>query len=311
MNPAPLAPSPVPAAGGRVPPMADIRLGAGIAHLLVSVAAFAFMNALVKWAVEIYPFGQAVFLRSAVALLPILLLARHQGGAAVLRTSRPAAIATLSVLMVASMVLSFWSYHLLPFADATAYTYVGPLMIAALSAPILAERVGARRWMAVIIGFAGVLLIAPPGTGLLDAGALAGLGSTLLYALGMVLTRKTSGSEHPTCVVFYFTALATLVTACWLPLGWVAPDAIGWLVLGGAGLAGAVGQYSQTQAFRLMPPALAGALSYSRIVLAIALGYAVWGEVPTPAALAGSAIIIASGLYLILAEKAAPRRAGR
>src|SRR5690606_19412176 len=101
--------------------MADIRLGAGIAHLLVSVAAFAVMNALVKWAVEIYPFGQAVFLRSAIALLPIFLLARWQGGAAVLRTRRPAVIAMLSILIVASMILSFWSYHLLPFADATAY----------------------------------------------------------------------------------------------------------------------------------------------------------------------------------------------
>lgn len=286
---------------------ADIKLGRGVGHLLVSVFAFSIMNAFVKLAVVDYPFGQVVFLRSAVALFPVLLFLRLQGGVAVLLAGRRSTLGWLSALLVGSMLLSFWSYHLLPFADATMYSFVGPLFITALSAPMLGERVGWRCWLAVIIGFAGVVLIARPGSTIFGLGTVVALASALLFAVGMVLTRKSSGSQHPTAIVFYFTLLATLIGLAWLPFGWTAPDAMGWALMIGAGLFGAVGQYTQTQAFRLAPASVCGTVSYARIVMAIGLGYLIWGEYPTAIMLLGSAIIIASGLYLVWHEWQYPR----
>lgn len=280
----------------------DIELGKGVGYMMVSIVAFTLMNALAKLALEHYPFGQLVFLRSGIALLPLLGILAWQGNWAVLRQGPAGTLFWLSALVVGSMLAGFWSYHLLPFADATFYSFIGPLIITALSAPMLGERIGRRRWAAVLLGFGGVVLITPPGQGLLGMGVLVALLSATLYSVGMVLTRRSSSLVHPTAVVFYFTLLATVVGALWLPWGWMWPDAWGWAVMGGAGLAGCVGQYAQTQAFRMAPPSICGALSYSRIVLAVIIGYLVWWEVPTAITLLGSAIVVACGLYLIFHE---------
>ncbi|CAM3950075.1 EamA domain-containing protein [Bordetella tumbae] len=280
----------------------DVQLSRGIISMLVAMGAFMLMNAFVKLAIEAYPFGQVLFLRSAFALIPAFCVLRWQGGLSTLRCGRTSTMCYLSALVVGSMVTSFWAYHLLPFADATFYSFVGPLMITALSAPMLGERVGVNRWSAVLLGFAGIVLITPPGQGALSLGVAIALLSAFLYAVGMVMIRRSSGSEHPLAIVFYFTLLATVVGALWLPLGWRQPDWYGWALMGGAGISGAIGQYQQTQAFRMAPPSLCGAVSYVRIVMAVALGYLIWGEVPLPITFLGSTIVIGSGLYLTYYE---------
>lgn len=283
-------------------PGAEGSLVRGLTFLLASIVAFAFMNALAKLAIAEYPFGQVVFLRSAVALIPALLMVRWQGGLRILRPSSNWTMFWLSSLVVGSMLSGFASYHLLPFADASFYSFVGPIVITALSAYLLGETIGRRRWIAVLIGFFGVMLITPPGSGMFSVGVLVALVSAFLFALGMVLTRKSNGTEHPAAIVFYFSLLATLVGLLWLPFGWRSPDLYGWLLMVGAGVVGAIGQYTQTQAFRLTSPSVCGAVSYVRIVMAVSLGYLIWDEIPVAITFVGCAIVVGSGLFLIMSE---------
>lgn len=274
----------------------------GLALLLASILAFAVMNALVKLATAQYPFGQVIFLRSAVALVPAYLMVRWLGGRSVFRPSSKRMMFWLSALVVGSMLSGFASFHWLPYADATFYSFVGPILITALSAYLLGEIIGRRRWVAVLVGLAGVVLITPPGAGMFTLGVMAALLSAFLFALGMVLTRQCSLSEHPAAIVFYFSLLATMVGLLWLPFGWRHPDPWGWLLMIGAGLFGALGQYTQTQAFRITSPTVCGVVSYVRIVLAVSLGYLIWDEIPTFMTFVGCVIVIASGLFLIVDE---------
>lgn len=154
----------------------------------------------------------------------------------------------------------------------------------------------------MVVGFIGVLVITRPGHDVLNLGTAAAVVSAATYALAMIGVRHMSRTEHPVTIIFYFAVIGTAATALLLPFGWVTPDAVGAVILIAIGLAGGIGQYFLTQAFRLAPAAVAAPFNYAGIVFAGAFGYFIWDEVPSAQVLIGSAIVIASGLFIIYRE---------
>lgn len=282
----------------------------GILLMVLSVFLFTSMDGLVKWVAQWHPTGQIVFFRNLFAFLPILLFVRGAGGLAVPRTSNIGGHVVRGAVGVAAMVCFFAAYAILPLGDAVAIGMSGPIFMTALSVPLLAEQVGPRRWIAVMIGFLGVLVMTRPGAGVFDPGALLALGGAFFYALAMVAIRKLSRTEHPTTIVFYFTLFAMLAAAASLPFGqWVTPASwIDFALLASIGLIGGFAQFAMTHAFRLAPVAIVAPFDYLAVVFAMAIGFAVWGDVPDPWILTGAAIVIASGLYILHRETVQARQ---
>ncbi len=276
--------------------------GRGIVLMLGAVACFVVMDALIKWLSATYPTMQVVFFRSLFALVPIILLVIQQGGVARLRTRRPWMHAMRCIIGLGSMVCFFHAFRSMPLADVIAIGFAAPLFVTALSVPLLKEKVGVRRWAAVIVGFVGVLIMVRPGADVLEVGAGIALLGTLFYALAMILMRDLGRTDTTSAITLYFTLSGTLVAGAVMPFVWVAPSGIDWLLLVLVGLIGGVAQLLMTQAFRLTPVAVVAPFDYTAMLWGTALGYMVWGEVPDTLVWVGAAIVAASGLYIVHRE---------
>ena len=283
----------------------------GILLMVLSVFLFSSMDAVIKWASSDYPTGQIVFFRNFLAFVPVFLFLWQTGTPMPLRTTRLGGHLIRGLVGVASMSLFFLALGLLPLADTMALGMSGPIFLTALSVPLLGERVGLRRWSAVIVGFLGVLVMVRPGSGVFQPAALIALSGAFFYALAMVSIRHLSRTEPATTIVFYFTLFAAIVGLLTWPLGatapdtlgaWAVPDREGWIVLVGIGLIGGTAQLTMTYAFKLVPVAVIAPFEYGAIVIGVAYGFAIWNEVPDPYVLVGAAIVIASGLYIFYRE---------
>ncbi len=279
--------------------------------MVLSVFLFSSMDAVIKWASADYPTGQIVFFRNFLAFVPIYLFLWRTGTPMPLRTSRIGGHLVRGLFGVTSMSLFFLALGLLPLADAMALGMSGPIFLTALSVPLLTERVGLRRWSAVIVGFIGVLVMVRPGSGVFQPAAMTALGGAFFYALAMVSIRHLSRSEPATTIVFYFTLSAAIVGLMTWPLAavapawldpWVAPDVEGWALLIGIGLIGGTAQLTMTYAFKMAPVAVIAPFEYGAIVIGVSYGLAIWNEVPDRYIVLGAAIVIASGLYILYRE---------
>ena len=269
--------------------------------MLLAVAIFSCMDALIKWLSATYPTIEIVFFRSSFAFLP-LLPALLQGGRAALRTRRPLAQAGRAAIGVVSMFGFFYCFRLMPLADVFGIAFSAPIFVTALSVPMLGEKVGIRRWSAVVVGFVGVLVMLRPDTGMFASASWIALLATLLYALGQIFVRDLTKTETTTCIVFYVTLTTTLASASALPFLWVTPSWRDAPLLAAVGILGGVAQLAFTRAFRLAPAAVISPFDYTGLLYAGALGYYVWGDVPTATFLIGAAIVMASGLYILYRE---------
>lgn len=274
----------------------------GVAAMLIGVIFFSILNVLVKLLGETYPITQIAFFRNLFALFPVLLVVSAAGWRQTLQTRYLGAHVSRTLLGFGTMLLIFWSYDLLPLADATALWFSGPLFLTALSVPLLGERVGVHRWGAVIVGFSGVLIMVRPSGEMLNLGVFVALGAAFGYALAMVLVRRLSRTERPETIFFYFTVFSTLFSACLLPFEWVTPDWQGLLMLAGAGIVGGTGQIFLTAAYSLATPSLVGPFNYSSLLWATLFGFLIWGDLPSQTVLAGALVVVASGLYILHRE---------
>ncbi|MBV9861261.1 MAG: DMT family transporter [Alphaproteobacteria bacterium] len=278
----------------------DVRLG--IFYMLASVFLFSIQNAIGKWLAQSYPIPMLVFFRSAVALLPSLLLVMRAGGLPVLRTRRPGAQFGRAVIWGGSNVASFFAYHLLPLADAVALTFAAPLFLTALSWPILKERVGRERWIAVVVGFVGVLIMAHPSGAGSTAGLLMALACAVCNAVGTLTVRSLCATEPTASIVFYTALFMTLMALPPLPFFWITPTPADFALFCAIGLIGGVSQYWTTLALYYAPAAAVSPFNYTALIWGSVLGFVVWRDVPTPAMIAGAAIVTLTGLYLLRHE---------
>jgi drug/metabolite transporter (DMT)-like permease len=275
---------------------------AGICLIIVSTVLFSILWSLVKALSERYPIDEVTFFRSALAFIPVGLLVAMNGGWPLLRTQKLASHLWRSTIGVISMTLGFFSYHLMPLADAVSLSFTSPLLITALSAPMLGEKVGIHRWSAVIVGFFGVLLIVKPSGEMFNLGAVTALGAAIASAFAMVTIRQLNRTDKPLTIVFYFTLFSTLYTAIPLPFVWVTPTWQDWGLLMAMGLTGGTGQYFMTRAYGQASAAVISPFNYISLLWSAVFGWVLWSDLPAPHVFAGSAVVIASGLYILYRE---------
>lgn len=279
---------------------------AGIAIMIAGIAAFAVMDATIKWLTAEYPVPQVVALRSWFGLPLLIWLALRQGGVASLHTRRPL-IHVGRYLMVLTLSLSFfWALSMMKLVDAITIAFAAPIIITALSVPMLREAVGLRRWIAIGVGFCGVLIILRPGTGVFQWAALAALGGALFYALLMISTRAYKRTESTASLMLYPQIGISLTGILMVSFFWVTPTLLDLGLFALAGFFGSIGVMCLTHAFRLAPAAVIAPFEYTALVWATLLGYLIWGELPDAITLLGASIIIASGLYIIYRETRKP-----
>ncbi|WP_449227538.1 DMT family transporter [Azospirillum argentinense] len=303
MTAPPLSPAPARPATPRHVRVENVPLG--IVMMLGSVLLFSVMNVLVKLLSETYPVIEVTFFRNAMALIPVAVVISLQGGwVNNLRTERPMGHVWRSVVGLTAMSLTFWSFNLLPLGDAVALNFSAPLFLTALSVPLLGERVGIYRWSAVLVGFVGVLImVQPSGEMLTHLGALVALGAAFCQSFAMVAIRQLSKTERANTIVFYFTAITTLILALVMPFVWVTPRSLtDFALLSATGVLGGGAQLFLTRAYSLAPAAVVAPFNYAALLWAVLFGWLLWNEMPTLHMMAGAAVVAVSGLYILHRE---------
>jgi len=277
--------------------------------MVAAVFLFAILDATAKWLGQSYAPVQIVFFQHFFGLIPVAVLVWRSGGFAALRTRRPFAHALRGGLLFASMLLFYTALRGLPLAEAIAVSFTLPLYITALSGPLLGEAVGVRRWVAVIIGFLGALIMVRPGTEAFRPEALLVLTSAFIAALAMLLTRWLTRSETDVALVTHTTLIAGLASVPFASLAWQAPSAgdLGLFVL--VGIAGGSAAYLMVVAYRNAPAAVVAPFDYSSLIWATVFGWILWRESPEPAVWIGGAIVVAAGVYITRREMALGRSA--
>ena len=276
--------------------------GRGIALMCAGVFSMLGLDVTAKWLLATYELGQLVLLRCFFSFALILAYAWYQAGPAALNAHRPLWHVVRSLIMAGSMFAFFYALPRMPLADVLVLAFAAPLIVTALSWPFLGERVGLWRWVAVLSGFIGVLVVLRPGSGLVEPAALFALAGAFLYALLSLSTRRLSRTESPLALSLYLFPVPLLISVP-LALGsWVAPTSTDWLLFAACGLFGGLAFVLMTSAFRYAPAAMLVPFEYTGLVWAAGAGYVIWGEVPGQSTWLGGTIIAASGLFILYRE---------
>jgi drug/metabolite transporter (DMT)-like permease len=263
---------------------------------------FAASSAVSKWLVATYPVGEVLFTRTVSALLTLALFILPGVGLAVYRTRRLGAHLLRGLSQSCSQTLLIIAFSMMPLGSATAINFSAPLFATLASALFLKEPVGSARWTALLVGFLGVLLVTGPGADTFQIGALFALGNAIMYGTVTAGVRGMTATESTGTLTMYQLTLLSAVFALLLPLGVIMPTPFDALLMLGNGVANAAGQYWWTRALHLAPTSAVAPFQYLSLVWAIILGFAIWGDVPTAMLLAGSLIVVCSGLFLLWRE---------
>ncbi|WP_289035923.1 DMT family transporter [uncultured Roseibium sp.] len=288
----------------------------GISLKLASTLVFSIMVVALKVASETIPIGEIVFARNFFGMWPVLIMVAFRGELAIaFKTTRPLSHMGRSAVGIAAMIFAFTSFSLLPLPDATAIGFATPLIVVVLAWAVLGEQVRVYRWSAVGVGLLGILIILSPHLGEGEfgdsqtIGAMCGAMAALFAAMAMIFVRKLCESERTSTIVTWFSGSATVLSFVTIPLGWLIPsqawvmpdlETFGLLLL--VGLSGGVGQILLTQSYRFADASTIAPFDYANMIWAVALGYFLFAEIPVPEVLAGAAIVIAAGVFVIYRE---------
>lgn len=266
--------------------------------LLVVVATFLFSShdAMSKYLSGFYPIVWVVWARYLVHTLLMLGIFLPQAGLRGMRTRRPGLQAVRALCLLGCSLLFTKALQYLPLAEATAVNFLAPLMVTALSLPLLKESVTRGQWAAVLASFVGVLIIVHPGGALFTPAVLLPLGSATCFCFYQILTRKLSQVDSPTATNFFTGLFNTLVMSALVPFFWTVPSLTHGLMTLALGTFGMLAHLFLTQAFRHAPPALLAPFSYCQIVFAGLMGIVLFGQRPDAWGTIGIAIVCLSGL---------------
>ncbi len=272
--------------------------------MCAGVSAFPFMNAAVKLLAQNYPVTEIVWARFTGHLIIMLLifLPRYRWG--LLRTRRPLVQIGRSILMLVSNMVFVMAIGRVPLATASAIGFTSPLVVTALSVPLLHETVGWRRWSAVIVGFGGALMVIRPGSGFHDPAVLLLVVSAVAYALYQIATRWISQHDDAATGIIFAALLGSLAMSVLLPFDFILPRSLLDLALFCClGLLGGTGHYLIIRAFQLGQAAVIAPLGYVELVGTVILGYLIFDNLPDLWTWLGAGVIIASGIYIALRER--------
>ena len=276
--------------------------------MTAAMAAFIINDALVKIVSRSLPAGQMIFVRGLLVLVLMLAVAHASGATARLGDLARRRVALRGIIDAGATTLYLASLIHLPIANATAINLAAPLFMTLLAMLFMNERVGWTGWLAVVVGFAGVLLVVQPRAAGFNAWALVCLAATLLHAVRDLMTRRIAAGV-PSILIALASAIAACVIAGIYSMaeGWRPVGAVDAALLGAAAVAVATGYYFIIASYRLGDVAVIAPFRYSALLFALLLGYVLWGDVPNALAWCGISLVIGAGLYVIVAER---RRAG-
>ena len=304
----------------------------GVLYVIAGISVFSIQDVIIRSIAGSYPVHEIVFVRSVVALVPLLVIAHVDGGLIGLRTRRPWA----HVLRGGAMLASYTAYYLalvaLPLALAVALYFVAPLLITALSHLLLGEKAQLRRWLAVAIGFIGVVIMTRPSGGGIEPAAVLAVLAALFYAFSAILTRRLGATESGVSLALSATLVYFAVNGLlglWIGDGalaqkghpslefllraWMWPTWRDFWLMAACGLIAAFGFYFLSQAYRLAQATTVSPFEYVGLPLAALWGFLFWREVPQATTILGVVLIVGSGLYVLHRESIRGRRtaAGR
>lgn len=275
----------------------------GVGLMCLAVFLFIMLEMTAKAAADHIPVAQTVWARyfSHLALMTLFLAPRY--GRRLVATKRPGLQLARSLFLLTMTGCTFFSLRHLQMVEVTTIGFAAPFFVAALSVPLLGERVGVHRWAAIALGFVGVAIAMRPGLGVFQWASLVILFGAFMNALYLILTRKAK-DEDP-IVSIYFTSFAgALIMSLIVPFVWVTPtEPMGWVIMVALGLFGGLGHFLLILGHTMAPASLLAPFYYTQLAFSVGVGYAVFGDVPDEFTIAGALIVLASGLYLIYRER--------
>ncbi len=280
----------------------------GILLVVASTVFLASSDSAAKLLSGAIPTIEIVWLRYFGFCLIMLPIIAFGGFGKALRPQRPGLLVLRGFGLLGSSLLFITSLQFLPIAAATAIAFVSPVFVTALSVPLLGERVGWRRWAAAVIGLIGVLVIVRPGTSAFHPASILPACSALLWALTLILTRRMGGYDGPAVTLAFAAVIGFAVSSAVVPFVWVPPGRDVLLLGAFVGIASTIGHWLVVLAYRHAEASVLATFSYSQLVWASILSVLVFDTIPDGWTLAGSALIIASGLYMGYRERVNARR---
>jgi len=275
---------------------------AGIGWMLVTTFFFVCVHATGKHLVASYPVGQVVwgryvfhFLLAALVLGPAL--------RDVVRTPNLNAQLLRSAFMLGATAFYFAGVQRLPLAEANAISFTTPIFVVLLAGPVLGEHVGPRRWLGVVCGFAGALIVIRPGSGAMELAAAFLVASAVCNACYQIATRRLGQRDDARTTLLFTALVGTLASSAALPVVWQPMDLEGWLLMVAIGAFAAVGHFTLIKAYRAAPAAVVAPFNYANLLWAVLFGFVLFGDLPDGATVLGAAVIVTSGLYILRRER--------
>ncbi len=283
----------------------------GVLYMLATaVVIFPALNASIKYQAADYSLVQIMWVRSVVHLLWMMVLFMPGLGLRLFATRRLKLQLLRSLLQLIALVSFVVGLLYIPMTTATSIFFTGPLIVVALAVPLLGERVGVRRWLAVLVGFVGALIIIRPGGDGMHWAALLILASALFYALYQILTRRVADHDDFRVSAVYTILIALAVSSAAVPFFWVTPIGwLDWLIFGGLGILGGLGHLFVIKAYEHAQASFVGPFDYGQLLGATIVGYLVFAEFPDYWTWIGAPVIIVSGIYVARREALARHRA--
>ena len=294
----------------------------GVGSLVLAMLIFSLQDIAVKWIGGDYPVLEIVTFRSLIALPLTLLFFRYEGGQGLPTTQRHKLEYIRGLFYFLSYTTHFMGLAALPLAEIAAIKFSGPLMITILSVVMLGEMVGPRRWLALLVGFMGVLLIVRPGLATFNMGSIFILISVLFYALAAMLTRKLQTTDSSATMAYYSSLVYLIATFILAPLvivvgdfpdahpsvaflfrAWAMPSLFDWVIMSGLGLVWAGGMYFIARAYSVALASVVAPFEYIALPINVMWGFVIWRELPTLATWAGASLTLLSGMYILYRER--------
>ena len=287
----------------RLPTTRADRVPRGILYMVAATMMFAVSMAIAKWQVASYSFAEVLFYRSVGSLAVCAVLILPRTGLTVFRTRRLRDHLGRSTTQAVAQSLIIVAFSLMPLGGAVAINFSAPLFATLFAAIWLKEKVGFARACALAAGFVGVLLVAAPGADSFRVGALFAIGNAVLFGSVTAAVRGMTQTESAETLTMYQMVFLVAFFAVAMPIfGVTSASGLDLAAMLANGLLNGLGQYWWTRSLSLAPPAAVGPFYYFSLVWAMGLGFLIWGDIPTLPLLAGSAIVVGSGLFLLWHE---------
>ena len=273
----------------------------GFLYMFLSVCAFSLMDLVVKWSNE-YPLGQVLFFRGFIGALIYFLIIPKDRLANFYYTKRAGLHFLRCFFGLIALLSIFTALRNLPLATVVSISFAAPIFTTIFSIFFLSEKVGVYRWIAVLIGFIGIIVIAEPGFKNLNVYYI----YPVIFCLGMayvaISIRQLSKTEPVWLISLYFSIAITIISLMTIPSGWVMPDLVDFVILSFLGIFGGAANLWLSQSYKFSEVSLVTPLKYLALVFAIIFGYFIWGEVPTLKTLSGATLVILSSVIIFKRE---------